>query len=215
MKKTIVLCSGGLDSSTLLYMQRKTFDDSDILVLFFNYGQKNYEKEKQALQDIVPSSINILELNIVDVFKQSPSSLINKDAIPYKAFMKNDELNVIPNQITVEFRNGVFVSAAISIAQQLYLNDTVDIVLGVYYNTPEFFDCSEIFLKAYNKIAELQTDGRHHVLAPFGNLNKEEVLELAKILEIPVEKTWSCYLGKSNPCGYCAACMDRMFYQTT
>jgi len=40
-------------------------------------------------------------------------------------------------------------------------------------------------------------------------LNKEEIFELAFVNNVPLNKTWSCYSGKSKPCGICDSCRIR------
>lgn len=210
MKKTIVIISGGLDSSTLLYLQRKQFNDEDILVLFFNYGQKNYLKEKQAVEMIVPKSIQLKEINVADVFSQSASSLVNPKITPYIITKENEHSNFTPNKTVVEFRNGIFVSTGISIAQQLYSDYEVDIVLGTYGNNPIFYDCSADFYSHFDELAAKQSNNKHHVLSPLSGYSKQEVFNIAVSLGVPVDKTWSCFLGGDTPCGICSACVDRL-----
>ena len=210
MKKTIVIMSGGLDSSTLLYLQRKQFNDEDILVLFFNYGQKNYLKEKQAVEMIVPRSIQLKEINIADVFAYSSSGLVNSKIVPYKITTDGNYTNITPNKTVVEFRNGVFISTGISIAQQLYSDCEVDIVLGTYGNNPIFYDCTLPFYDHFDEMAAKQSNNKHHVLSPLSGYTKQEVFDMAVSLGVPVEKTWSCFLGGDAPCGCCSACVDRL-----
>ena len=202
--------SGGLDSSTLLYLQRKQFNDEDILVLFFNYSQKNYLKEKQAVEMIVPRSIQIEEINVTDVFAHSASGLVNSKIPPYKITKDGNYTNITPNKTVVEFRNGVFVSIAISIAQQLYSDCDVDIVLGTLSNNPTFYDCSSSFYNHFDEMAAKQSNNKHHVLSPLSGYTKQEVFDMAVSLSVPIDKTWSCFLGGDTPCGFCAACIDRM-----
>ena len=50
MKKAIVLLSGGLDSSTALYLaQSQGFDE--IYAITFEYGQKHDKELKSAIRD--------------------------------------------------------------------------------------------------------------------------------------------------------------------
>jgi len=41
------------------------------------------------------------------------------------------------------------------------------------------------------------------------NYKKHQIVALGKALEVPFEKTWSCYKGGEKPCGECDACIRR------
>jgi 7-cyano-7-deazaguanine synthase len=45
--------------------------------------------------------------------------------------------------------------------------------------------------------------------APLLGMNKRQIAQYAMKLGVPIEKTWSCYEGKSKPCGKCGACVAR------
>jgi 7-cyano-7-deazaguanine synthase len=47
------------------------------------------------------------------------------------------------------------------------------------------------------------------LLYPFARMNKLEVVKLGMNLQVPFEKTWSCYVGGDEPCGECLACRER------
>ncbi|MCZ6703332.1 MAG: 7-cyano-7-deazaguanine synthase, partial [Ignavibacteria bacterium] len=47
------------------------------------------------------------------------------------------------------------------------------------------------------------------VKAPFVDLEKSEIVRLGSRLNIPFEKTWSCYKGGSEHCGSCSSCSER------
>jgi 7-cyano-7-deazaguanine synthase len=47
------------------------------------------------------------------------------------------------------------------------------------------------------------------VEAPFLAMTKGEIVALGRELGVPLERTWSCYLGGEEPCGRCGACVER------
>ncbi|MDX1534417.1 MAG: 7-cyano-7-deazaguanine synthase, partial [Thermoplasmata archaeon] len=47
----------------------------------------------------------------------------------------------------------------------------------------------------------------HH---PLIELTKGEIVRKALELKVPVELTWSCYLGEEEACGLCDACQLRL-----
>ena len=46
--------------------------------------------------------------------------------------------------------------------------------------------------------------------APILYLNKAEVVKLGTELNVPWDKTWSCYRGGQHPCGKCPSCEYRL-----
>ena len=75
MKKAIVLTSGGLDSTTVVYqLIRKNID---VYPIFFDYGQHCVEMEWSRLNEVLPSECNHPErLEISSIFSGSKSRLI-------------------------------------------------------------------------------------------------------------------------------------------
>jgi len=76
-------------------------------------------------------------------------------------------------------------------------------------------DCRPEYIKAYQKMANLATkkgieDFFIEIKTPLINLSKAEIIKKGLELNVPFEKTWSCYLGKNNPCGKCESCLLRL-----
>ena len=49
-----------------------------------------------------------------------------------------------------------------------------------------------------------------HVVAPFINKTKAEVVAAGLKINVPYELTTSCYEGKDKACGKCGTCIDRL-----
>ncbi|MFX1532504.1 MAG: 7-cyano-7-deazaguanine synthase, partial [Promethearchaeota archaeon] len=71
-------------------------------------------------------------------------------------------------------------------------------------------------LNFFKDLEKLINRGKHRhdksnieILLPLIKLNKTEVLELAKSLNVPIEWTWSCYSDGEKPCGQCSSCLKR------
>ena len=47
------------------------------------------------------------------------------------------------------------------------------------------------------------------VLAPFWSFNRLEVVRLATEVGVPIDRTYSSYIGRRDPCGGCPSCVDR------
>jgi 7-cyano-7-deazaguanine synthase len=48
-----------------------------------------------------------------------------------------------------------------------------------------------------------------NVVTPLIHLSKAKIVTLAVKLKVPLELTWSCYNGKTKPCGVCDSCRLR------
>jgi 7-cyano-7-deazaguanine synthase len=86
-----------------------------------------------------------------------------------------------------------------------FQDTTGTIALGIHAGT-NYNDCSQEFIQTMQLSFDLYTDGCIRV--PFINLNKLGVWNYCKSENIPIELTYSCELGKEQPCGDCLSCKD-------
>ena len=211
-KSIVVLLSGGLDSSTVTGIAKKA--KANIYGLSFDYGQRHKKELNSAV--IIAKHFEIQEFKIVklDLSLWGGSSLTDPQKnIPTDGIQKNK----IPNTY-VPGRNTIFISVALSYAEAI---DADFIGLGVnaldYSGYP---DCRPDYIKKFQELAKLSNKrGRENnpikLWTPLIDLNKEEIFELAFVNNVPLNKTWSCYSGKSKPCGICDSCRIRdKAYQT-
>lgn len=206
--KRIVLTSGGLDSATLLFISQKEMGTDDVVALFFDYGQKARKAERRAVKDLVGES-KLIEKDIADLYQGSKSSLICTDKLITKTRTTGDHTEIENQETEVEFRNGLMIAIAISLAMQLYPTEEVEIAYGAIRTREPYPDCSYDFVRCYNELASLCSNGRVRIVAPFLAMGKDNIRDLAMEYGVPTEKTWSCYEGGNNPCGICPACLDR------
>ncbi len=205
-KSIVVLLSGGLDSSTVTGIAKKA--KANIYGLSFDYGQRHKKELNSAV--IIAKHFNIEEFKIVklDLSLWGGSSLTDtQQNIPTDGIQNNK----IPNTY-VPGRNTIFISVALSYAEAI---DADFIGLGVnaldYSGYP---DCRPDYIKKFQELAELSNKrGRENnpikLWTPLIDLNKEEIIELAFVNNVPLDKTWSCYSGNSKPCGKCDSCRIR------
>lgn len=81
------------------------------------------------------------------------------------------------------------------------------IALGIHAGT-NYSDCSREFVQTMQVSFDIYTDGCIHIGAPFINLNKREVWNYCKLENVPIELTYSCELGREQPCGECLSCKN-------
>ena len=205
-KLGVVLLSGGLDSSTVTGIAKKS--KARIFGLSFDYGQRHKKELNSAL--IIAKHFEIQEFKVVklDLSLWGGSSLTDtQQNIPTKGI----ETNKIPNTY-VPGRNTIFISVALSYAEAV---DADFIGLGVnaldYSGYP---DCRPDYIKKFQELAYLANKrGRENnpikLWTPLIDLNKEKIFQLAFDNNVPLDKTWSCYSGQAKPCGKCDSCRIR------
>lgn len=211
--KALVLFSGGVDSTTCLAIAVKKYGSANVIALSVSYGQK-HNKELEAARKIARFyKVVHKELNLAKIFEDSNCSLLSSssDDIPKKSY--SDQLKQTcgaPVSTYVPFRNGLFLSAAASIALS---NGCAEIYYGAHSDDAAgnaYPDCSSEFNDAINNAIYIGSGKQLKVLAPFVGMTKADVIKEGTGLSVPYELTWSCYEGGEKPCGVCGTCRDRI-----
>jgi 7-cyano-7-deazaguanine synthase len=73
-------------------------------------------------------------------------------------------------------------------------------------------DCTPKFVLALEYLLSIATgreQRRLNVFAPFIDKSKADIVTLGWSLDVPFEKTWSCYKGGELHCGVCSTCKER------
>ncbi len=210
--KALVLASGGVDSTTCLALAVQQYGAENVLALSLFYGQKHY-KELQAAQQVAAYyQTRHLQLDLSDIFKFGDNALLANSAqeIPKTSYADQLEQQNGPVNTYVPFRNGLFISAAASIAiaqdcSLLYYGAHRDDAAGAAYP-----DCSEEFQQAMAEAIWQGSGGLLRLEAPFIQDTKAGVVARGLALQVPYQLTWSCYVGQELPCGLCGTCRDRL-----
>lgn len=210
--KALVLASGGVDSTTCLALAVQQYGAENVLALSLFYGQKHY-KELQAAQQVAAYyQTQHLQLDLSDIFKFGDNALLSNSAqeIPKTSYADQLEQQNGPVNTYVPFRNGLFISAAASIAiaqdcSLLYYGAHRDDAAGAAYP-----DCSEEFQQAMAEAIWQGSGGQLRLEAPFIQDTKAGVVARGLALQVPYQLTWSCYVGQELPCGLCGTCRDRL-----
>lgn len=213
--KVVVLFSGGLDSTTLLYHAVSIYGKSNVIALNMQYGQKHM-REIQCAEMICDSlGIQLVQHDVSAVFEFSNSSMLAKgDILPtgdYAGQLENGAARNEQGQIStfVPFRNGLFLSCAAAVAYSL---GAKVIAYGAHSDDAAgeaYPDCSKKFVDKMDAAIYEGTGGNIRVWAPFAEMNKAEIVGLGITLKIPYEFTWSCYAGEMYICEECGTCIDR------
>ena len=200
MKDCLLVLSGGLDSTTMLY----DYSDRIALCVSFHYGSNHNDKELSfaALHcERLHISHRIIRLPFFkEVFR---SSLLQGDnAVPEGNY---DEENM--RSTVVPFRNGIMLSIAAGIAENEGLSY---IMLANHAGDHAIYpDCRPEFVKAMDKAVQAGTYNGVRLLTPYTLLSKTDIARKGKIMGIDYSETWSCYRGGECHCGKCGTCRER------
>ena len=215
MRKSIVLNSGGVDSTTCVGIAVDELGYENVSTASVFYGQK-HEKELECAKKISEHyNVNHYEIDLSDVLKHSNCPLLanSTEEIAHESYAEQIAHNGEGMVRTyVPFRNGLMLSAVASLAASLYPEDDVDIYLGAHADDAAgraYADCSEEFTSTMASAIEIGTYGKVHLKAPLVNMTKTQVVETGLKLNVPYELTWSCYEGGEKQCGTCGTCIDR------
>lgn len=209
MKKAIVLCSGGLDSTTVMAIAKSM--GFEIYALSFAYGQKhNVEIDKSKK---VANFFNAKDHLVIsfDLRSIGGSSLTSDDTVPKN---RDKESVEIPSTY-VPARNTIFLSFALAWAEVL---NSTDIFIGVnaidYSGYP---DCRPEYIEAYEKMANLATKSgiqgnKMKIHMPLISMTKSDIIKEGIQLGVDYSITHSCYDPDSNglSCGKCDSCHLRL-----
>lgn len=211
--KALVLSSGGVDSTTALALAIEKYGKENVVALSVSYGQK-HDKELRAAKAVAEYyGVEQLFLDLSLIFQYSNCSLLQQSdqEIPEESYAQQIEKTggATPVSTYVPFRNGLFLSAAASVALSkecsvIYYGAHADDAAGAAYP-----DCSQAFHDAMNQAIYEGSGKQLRIEAPFVGKTKADIVALGLKYHVPYQLTWSCYEGKGEPCGKCGTCIDR------
>lgn len=207
--KAVILLSGGLDSSTVLYQAKA--DGYECYALSFDYQQR-HRRELEAAVEIARSA-NIKEHHIVrfDLGLWGGSALTDRRLEIPQSRSPAQMSSEIPSTY-VPARNTIFLSFALAYAEALSAQAVYIGVNALDYSG--YPDCRPDYIQAMQEVFRLGTkQGREgeaiKIVSPLLELRKTEIIELGNRLGVPWERTWSCYQGEELACGVCDSCVLR------
>lgn len=149
-----------------------------VSAIFIDYGQLSANKERCSATAICDYYEIPLSIVKCSGLKQFSESYI----LGRNAFLLNTGL------ITFEYNTGI-------------------IALGIHSGTT-YCDCSEQFIRYMQTLFDFYTDGCISIGTPFLDWSKQNIWDYCISRKVPIEATYSCELGKRQPCGQCSSCKD-------
>ena len=212
-EKAMVLFSGGVDSTTCLALAIERYGKENVVPLSIFYGQKHVKEIEAANKVLAYYGLDGISIDLTPVFAYSDCSLLahSDQKIPEESYAEQlQDRNGAPVTTYVPFRNGLFLSAAASVALS---KDCSVILYGAHHDDAAgnaYPDCSEDFVNAMNEAIVQGSGNAVRLEAPFVLWNKAAIVKEGLRLSAPYALTWSCYEGGDKPCGKCGTCRDRI-----
>ena len=209
--KTVVLLSGGLDSSTVLAIAVK--EGFKPYAISFRYGQRHKVELNSASH--IAKSFNVEQHIIIDINLRQFGGSALTDNIDVPKERSEEQIGTGIPITYVPARNTIFLSYALAWAEVL---ESSNIHLGVnaldYSGYP---DCRPEYIKAFEDMANLATkasteEGKKlSIHIPLINLTKAEIIQKGTELGVDYSLTCSCYdpSSQGEPCGQCDSCQLR------
>lgn len=200
--KTIVILSGGLDSTTTLYHHIRR--DDEVKAISFNYGQRQVKELDMARRTCKKLGIEHKVVDISNLNELLQGSALTSDiAVPHGNYDEDImKITVVPN------RNMILASISVGYAVSIGYDQ---VALGVHAGDHAIYpDCRPEFIDALTKICAIANYKPIKISAPFLNKTKAEIVAEGTKLGVDYGLTWTCYEGQEKACGKCGSCRERL-----
>lgn len=198
--KAVLIYSGGLDSTTLLY----EYKDSIALAVSFDYGSKHNARELEyAALNCKKLGIKHLVIPLGFIGKYFKSDLLLSGGdIPEGSYAdENMKSTVVP------FRNGIMLSIAAGLAESYELDA---IMLANHSGDHAIYpDCRPEFIAGMAEAVRAGTYNGVKLVSPYCNITKRDIALRGRELGVDYNLTYSCYKGGEKHCGKCGTCVER------
>jgi 7-cyano-7-deazaguanine synthase len=202
--RAVVLLSGGLDSTTVAYLAKRS--GYSIFALTIQYGQR-HAREIEAARGIC-ADLGVEEHRVVTLDMGDWGSTLTSDSdLPASGGTTGIPSTWVP------MRNLIFLGIASGYAEVVEADVIYIGVSQVDYSG--YPDCRAEFIAAYQHAADLASKQYVEqgisipVITPLMHLSKVGTIQLGITLGIDYDRTWSCYAGGEVPCGACDSCRIR------
>lgn len=201
--KTVVVLSGGLDSTVLLYHLLK--EGHQVRAISVDYGQRHKLELDHARQTALSLKVPFQVADLSGLREILPGSSQTSDDVPvphghYAA--ENMKTTVVPN------RNMILLAVAIGHA---IAHDCQTVAYAAHAGDHTIYpDCREEFVRAMVGAAALCDWKPVDILRPFIWISKTEIVRLGWRLGVDFRLTYSCYQGQEEHCGKCGTCVERI-----
>ncbi len=202
-QKALLLLSGGMDSTTLLWWMRAR-GVPEIHTVSIDYGQRHAVELtcSAALSRTAGArSHRCLKLDL----RQIGGNPLTDAGLSVPEAVRGQQIRTV-----VPYRNMLFVTLATAWAETQSIHDIY--ISPVRDDHDAYRDCRREFYDTLEGALRLgatrETDFRIHT--PFVEKWKTEVVRIGLQLNVPYGQTHTCYEGERPACGRCDACAERI-----
>lgn len=201
MKDSVIVLSGGMDSTTLLHDRKEQI----ALAVTFDYGSKHNAREIECARkncEILGIKHIVIPLEFMGRYFKS-SLLIGGEEIPEGHYADDNMKSTV-----VPFRNGIMLSIAAGLAESRGLRK---VMLANHGGDHAIYpDCRPGFVKAMSEALRQGTYDGIVIDAPYTDITKSDIARIGKRIGVDYNLTYSCYKGGEKHCGKCGTCVERM-----
>lgn len=201
--KTLVICSGGLDSVSLAHM---IADQKNLTRLVsFDYGQRHRKELDFAARCATRLNVphHVIDMRTIGA-ALTGSALTDDIDVPDGHYAEETmKITVVPN------RNAIMLTIAYGIAAA---NGDEAVATAVHGGDHFIYpDCRPAFTESFDTMQRAALDGYADVRlsTPFVHRSKADIVTEGAKVNTPFADTWSCYKGGEHHCGRCGTCVER------
>lgn len=200
--KTVLIYSGGLDSTVLLYHLRAA--GHNLHALSVDYGQRHHCELTRAAE--ICAELNIPN-PVADLSSIQPllagSSLTSPEIEVAEGHYTEENMKstVVPNRNMILLSLATGHALSIGAEQVAYAAHSGDHAI--------YPDCRNEFAEAMATAIQLCDWNKVELMRPFVDWTKADIVRRGAELGLSFEKTWSCYKGQALHCGRCGTCIER------
>lgn len=201
-EKAVVVLSGGMDSTTLLY--DVIAQGYEVSAIGFDYGQKHKKELDFAVKTCEKLGVVCKIANLSVLNELAPSALTRDDIeVPEGDYEdENMKITVVPN------RNMVLLSLATSYAIGV---GATKLFYGAHAGDHLIYpDCRKEFIDSMGESVRLCDWSKVELEAPYWDIDKGDIVIKGGELGVDYSLTWTCYKGREKACGKCGACVERL-----
>lgn len=122
--------------------------------------------------------------------------------IPKGAYCEENMKNTV-----VPFRNGIMLSIAAGLAESYKLKKVY--IANHFGDHAIYPDCRSSFINPMKDAINNGTTNNVELEAPYTDITKKDIAEIAVRLNVDLSHTYSCYKGGEKHCGECSTCIER------